>query len=364
MLDDRQAALERENAELRQQLDVCTAELKEAHEQQTATSEVLQVINSSPGDLAPVFDAMLEKALRLCDAALGVLFTREGELFRAAATLGLPAPLEDFLRNPFKPDQMPLIAGVIQQGQVLHVHDAADTDGYQQRLASRVAGVELGGVRTVLYVPLTKDGRVLGVFVIFRQKVRPFSDKQIALVQNFAAQAVIAMENARLITETREALEQQTATAEVLQVINSSPGDLAPVFDAILEKATQPLWGRACGALELMTASISARLRVRGVLGPLAELLRTPFRPPGGPARAALIAGNAVHPHCRSGRLRAGRSPAASRARWTRVPGHCSACRCARMAALLGLIAAVSPGGAAVFRQRDRAAAKTSRRRR
>ncbi|HXC15417.1 MAG TPA: GAF domain-containing protein, partial [Stellaceae bacterium] len=293
MLDDRQAALERENAELRQQLDVCTAELKEAHEQQTATSEVLQVINSSPGGLAPVFDAMLEKALRLCDAALGVLFTREGELFRAAATLGLPAPLEDFLRNPFKPDQMPLIAGVIQQGQVLHVHDAADTDGYQQRLASRVAGVELGGVRTVLYVPLTKDGRVLGVFVIFRQKVRPFSDKQIALVQNFAAQAVIAMENARLLTETREALEQQTATAEVLGVINSSPGELAPVFDAILEKAMR-LCLIALGALELHENGKFRAVAVRGVSGPLAELLRQPFEPPPQSPLARLIAGEQV----------------------------------------------------------------------
>ena len=285
MLDDRQAALERENAELRQQLDVCTAELKEAHEQQTATSEVLQVINSSPGGLAPVFDAMLEKALRLCDAALGVLFTREGELFRAAATLGLPAPLEDFLRNPFKPDQMPLIAGVIQQGQVLHVHDAADTDGYQQRLASRVAGVELGGVRTVLYVPLTKDGRVLGVFVIFRQKVRPFSDKQIALVQNFAAQAVIAMENARLITETREALEQQTATAEVLRVINSSPGELAPVFDAILEKAMR-LCGARLGALELHDGEIPRGCGARGI------------GPTSGVAAAAVWAGTR-HPRSR-----------------------------------------------------------------
>jgi GAF domain-containing protein len=290
MLDDRQAALERENAELRQQLDVCTAELKEAHEQQTATSEVLQVINSSPGGLAPVFDAMLEKALRLCDAALGVLFTREGELFRAAATLGLPAPLEDFLRNPFKPDQMPLIAGVIQQGQVLHVHDAADTDGYQQRLASRVAGVELGGVRTVLYVPLTKDGRVLGVFVIFRQKVRPFSDKQIALVQNFAAQAVIAMENARLITETREALEQQTATAEVLQVINSSPGDLAPVFGAILEKA-RSLCGAVHAALVTYDGEHFRAVATYGIPEPLDGLLRTPFRPePGGP-HALLLGG-------------------------------------------------------------------------
>ena len=333
MLDDRQAALERENAELRQQLDVCTAELKEAHEQQTATSEVLQVINSSPGGLAPVFDAMLEKALRLCDAALGVLFTREGELFRAAATLGLPAPLEDFLRNPFKPDQMPLIAGVIQQGQVLHVHDAADTDGYQQRLASRVAGVELGGVRTVLYVPLTKDGRVLGVFVIFRQKVRPFSDKQIALVQNFAAQAVIAMENARLITETREALEQQTATAEVLQVINSSPGDLAPVFGAILEKA-RSLCGAVHAALVTYDGEHFRAGATYGIPEPLDGLLRTPFRPePGGPHALLLVAAT-PHPHRRSGcGRRAGTGlPAMARLGGSRVPGPCCGCRCARMA--------------------------------
>src|SRR5262249_14226769 len=162
-------------------------ELREALAQQAAMAEIVQLINASPGDLAPVFDAMLQKALQLCSADFGNLWISDGELIRSAAMRGAPPAFAEFARQPLKPEQAPVLAHAIRERSILHFPDLAQGEAYRQGAPLAVATFELGGVRSLLMVPLAKDDACLGLFGIYRKKVRPFSDKEIALLQSFAA---------------------------------------------------------------------------------------------------------------------------------------------------------------------------------
>ncbi len=236
-----QAVIAIENARLFEAEQLRTRELTESLEQQTATSEVLRVISSSPGELEPVFTAMLENAVRICGAKFGAMSFREGDDFRTVAMHGVPtkAYVDKRLHTLRHPGPNTGLGRVVRTKAVVQIEDISADRAYAERDPQRVAAVELGGVRTLLCVPLLKDNEVIGVISIYRQEVLPFTEKQIALVENFAAQAVIAIENTRLLNELRQSLEQQTATADVLRVISSSPGDLEPVFQAMLENATR-----------------------------------------------------------------------------------------------------------------------------
>jgi GAF domain-containing protein len=217
---------------------------------------------------------MLEKAMELCGAAFGTLWTFDGQLFTAASAYRVPEEYAEYLsRGPQEPIPGSTLGQFALGRDVVTITDILAEDVYRRDHPIARAVIDLAGARTLAGVALRKDGVLLGAITIYRQEVRPFSEKQIRLLQNFAAQGVIAMENARLITETREALEQQTATAEVLQVINSSPGDLAPVFDAILEKA-HALCGAAKGSLVAYDGERYRTAASRGLSAAYAKLLR------------------------------------------------------------------------------------------
>src|SRR5215467_12658268 len=279
-------------ADLQRQLAECKAERDAGLQRETAIAEVLQVVNSYPGDLVPVFDAILEKALRLCGAAYGHVFRVEGDLNRAVAARGDPEFVAWLLKQgPVRPTPGGILHRMMQGERVVQIPDSTDTDVYRSGTITREI-IDRSGVRTTLGVALRNDRALLGAIFVNRREAHPFSDKDIALLETFAALAVIAMENARLITETQEALEQQTATAEVLQVINSSPGELTPVFDAMLEKALR-LCDAAFGNLWTYDGEASRLAAMRGASPEYrAELMRAgPQKPEPGGSLIRLVEG-------------------------------------------------------------------------
>jgi two-component system, NtrC family, sensor kinase len=305
-----QAVIAIENArllnELRQRttdLTERTRELTESLEQQTATSEVLQVISSSPGDLQPVFENLLRNATRFCKAKFGALHLREGGRLRLVAAHDMPAAFSNaHNRSAFEPAPGGGLERAMKIKRPVQIADLAATEAYRQRHPSVVEAVELGGIRTVVAVPMLKDDEPIGVISINNQEVIAFDEKQIALLMNFAAQAVIAIENARLLNELRqrttdltEALERQTATSDVLQVISGSTCDPEPVFRTMLESAV-----RYCdanfGTLFLREKDQLSLVAAHNMPTAFSEAhSRSPGIIPGGPVEVAMRTGRAAH---------------------------------------------------------------------
>ncbi len=272
------AQLRESYSNLEQKVEERTRELSEALEQQTATSEILRVISGSPNDLAPVFDALLESASRLCDASLGILFLYDGGVFNVVAQRGATHAFAEAMQTPRRPGPHTGLGRILSEKGPVQIEDLKADIAYQERDPLRMLTVDKGGMRTWLGVPMLKEGEVVGAFVIYRREVRRFSDKQTDLLMTFASQAVIAIENVRLFKELdvrnrdlTETLEQQTATAEILRVISSSQTDVQPVFETIAENSlrlgassTSP----TCGRMQTMPSRAWPRSPPSGASSP------------------------------------------------------------------------------------------------
>jgi signal transduction histidine kinase len=279
--NDMGARLQESYADLERKVEQRTAELSESLEQQTATSEVLQVISSTPGELEPVFKSMLENATRICGANFGTMNLYDGNSFRNVALYNVPpAYAASQTHMLIQPHPQSGLGTVARTHQVVHIEDIRTQPPYLEGSPNVVAMADLAGARTILFVPMLKENELIGTIVIYRQEVRLFADKQISLLANFAKQAVIAIENARLLKELRartddlgESLQQQTATADVLKVISRSAFDLKSVLTTLAESA-RSLCGAAFGVIFLRDGEVLRDQAQSGCPPALIDFLR------------------------------------------------------------------------------------------